>query len=93
VIEHGERTLIPLARTLRLRLPGVAAGMVWSRPFGVVVKEGPGGLGGPQGPPLRLLGHTPSHRFIRVVDPTRRIQWALLAGGLATAILVRLFRR
>jgi len=75
VIEHGERTLIPLARTLRVRLPGVAAGMVWSRPFGVVVKEGP------------------SHRLVRVVDPTRRIQWALLAGGLATAILVRLFRR
>jgi len=75
VIEHGERTLIPLARTLRLRLPGVAAGMVWSRPFGVVVKEGA------------------SHRFVRVVDPTRRIQWALLAGGLTAAILVRLFRR
>jgi hypothetical protein len=49
--------------------------MVWSRPFGVVVKEGA------------------SHRFVRVVDPTRRIQWALLAGGLTAAILVRLFRR
>jgi hypothetical protein len=45
VIEHGERSLIPLARTLRVRLPGVAAGMAWSRPFGVVVKEGPGGSG------------------------------------------------
>jgi hypothetical protein len=39
-VAHGKRVLIPLARSLRLRLPENAGGLVWSRPFGVLVREG-----------------------------------------------------
>jgi hypothetical protein len=39
-VTHGERVLIPLSRSLRLRMPGHAGGLVWNRPFGIVVREG-----------------------------------------------------
>jgi hypothetical protein len=34
-----ERVLIPVSRALRVRLPGGAGGLVWSRPFGVEINE------------------------------------------------------
>lgn len=74
-VGHGKRVLIPMARALLLRLPGSAGGLVWNRPFGVLVREGASG------------------RLVRVPDWTRRIQWSLLAAGLAAAVLARLFRR
>jgi hypothetical protein len=38
-VADGNRVLVPLARSLRLRLPGNAGGLVWNRPFGVLVRE------------------------------------------------------
>jgi hypothetical protein len=38
-IEAHGRVLFPIARSLRVRLPGGDAGLVWSRPVGVLVAE------------------------------------------------------
>jgi hypothetical protein len=38
-VTDGERVLLPLSRSLRLTLPGRAGGLVWNRPFGVLVRE------------------------------------------------------
>jgi hypothetical protein len=39
-VAAGNRVLVLLTRSLRLRLPGNAGGLVWNRPFGVLVREG-----------------------------------------------------
>jgi hypothetical protein len=39
-VADGNRVLVLLTRSLRLRLPGNAGGLVWNRPFGVLVREG-----------------------------------------------------
>lgn len=38
-IEAHGRVLFPIARSLRVRLPAGRAGLVWSRPVGVLVAE------------------------------------------------------
>ena len=39
-VAAGDRTLVPLARTWIARLPVFGGALVWSRPFGVVVRAG-----------------------------------------------------
>ncbi|HTO86907.1 MAG TPA: hypothetical protein VMR54_05190 [Thermoanaerobaculia bacterium] len=39
-IRHEERVLVPLARTLWLRLPVPVGALVWNRPLGVLVTDG-----------------------------------------------------
>ena len=41
-IEAGGRILVPVAASLRLRAPGGAGGLVWSRPVGVRIEEAEG---------------------------------------------------
>jgi hypothetical protein len=38
-IQHGGRLLVPVARSLRVRLPGLSGGLVWNRPIGVEVER------------------------------------------------------
>ena len=70
-VSHQGRTLVPMARSFLLRLPGDYGTLVWNRPAGVRVEEASG-----------------LTRFLRVTDPTRRIQIGLLAAGLAAAVVV-----
>ena len=69
-VSHRGRTLVPMARSFLLRLPGQGAGLVWNRPAGVRVDD-PSGA-----------------RWLRITDPTRRVQLGLLAAGLAAAFVV-----
>ncbi len=39
-IEQGYRVLVPLTRSILLRPPGAGGALIWSRPKGVLVKEG-----------------------------------------------------
>ena len=41
-IRAGGRTLIPLVQTVRLKLPHITAGLVWRRPYAVLVKDAGG---------------------------------------------------
>jgi hypothetical protein len=41
-VTHRGRTLIPVARSFLLRLPGQGAGLVWNRPVGVHVEDSSG---------------------------------------------------
>ena len=74
-VSHRGRTLVPMARSFLLRLPGKGAGLVWNRPAGVRVED-PSGA-----------------RWLRITDRTRRIQWSLLAAGLAATFVVARARR
>jgi hypothetical protein len=38
-VRHGRRLLVPIFRTLTVRLPGPAGGLVWNRPLAVEVQE------------------------------------------------------
>ena len=38
-VSHRGRTLVPMARSFLLRLPGQGAGLVWNRPAGVRVED------------------------------------------------------
>ena len=38
-IRAGGRTLTPQVQTVRLKLPHLTAGMLWRRPYAVVVKD------------------------------------------------------
>ena len=49
-IRVGRWSLVPLARSVSLRLPGMAGGCVWGRPIGV---QGTGPDGQSQGIPVR----------------------------------------
>jgi len=73
-IALGERVLTPVSEAFRVRLPGAAGALVWSRPLRVELEE-------------RGL-----RRFVRVPDPTRKIQLGLLAAGLAAGTLIVLLR-
>ncbi|HSP94788.1 MAG TPA: hypothetical protein VLU06_09570 [Thermoanaerobaculia bacterium] len=39
---HGGRLLVPISRTVTVRLPGRAGGLVWNRPLAVEVQESGG---------------------------------------------------
>lgn len=41
-IEVDGRTIVPIARSLRLPVPGGAGGLVWNRPVGILVEEAGG---------------------------------------------------
>lgn len=41
-IPVGDTTILPLARSLRLRLPGRWGGLIWNRPASVVVQTADG---------------------------------------------------
>ena len=41
-IRAGGRTLVPQVQTVRLKLPLLAAGMLWRRPYAVLVKDAGG---------------------------------------------------
>jgi hypothetical protein len=41
-VQAGNISLIPLARSMRIQLPGTPGGLVWNRPVSVVA-TGPGG--------------------------------------------------
>lgn len=74
-VSHRGRSLVPMARSFLLRLPGEGAGLIWNRPVGVRVEDQTGA------------------RWLRITDPTRRIQLGLLAAGLAAAFIVSRARR
>jgi hypothetical protein len=38
-LRHGGRLLVPVSRTVTVRLPGRAGGLVWNRPLAVEVRE------------------------------------------------------
>jgi len=69
-VAHGKRVLIPLARSLRLRLPGNAGGLVWNRPFGILVREGTRG---------RLVRVVDATRWIQTLLLAAGIAGAILA--------------
>lgn len=41
-ITAGDATLVPLAKSMKLMIPGVPAGLIWNRPAAVVVKMASG---------------------------------------------------
>jgi hypothetical protein len=41
-LRHGGRLLVPVSRTVTVRFPGRAGGLVWNRPVAVEIR-GPGG--------------------------------------------------
>ena len=41
-IHYGSRRIIPLSRSLEVRLPGFPGGLIWHRPVGVRVVEADG---------------------------------------------------
>jgi hypothetical protein len=76
-ISSGPFTIIPMARSLRIRLPRIAGnrvggGLVWNRPVSIIVRPAQG-----------------DEYTLPVRDLTRRAQLALLFAGLAGGLLVR----
>lgn len=41
-VQTGETRLIPLARSMRLQIPGLSGGLVWNRPVSVVASTASG---------------------------------------------------
>jgi hypothetical protein len=39
-IEVGDRKIVPLAKVMRLQIPGWLGGAIWNRPVAVVVRRG-----------------------------------------------------
>jgi hypothetical protein len=38
-VQHGDRLLVPISRSLTIRLPAVSGGLVWNRPLGLLVER------------------------------------------------------
>lgn len=73
----GGNVLIPMAKVLRVQLPGLpAGGLIWNRPSAVVVRDAAG-----------------QEQVLTVRDVTRQAQWTLLGGALALLLAARLLRR
>jgi hypothetical protein len=38
-VQHGDWLLVPISRSLTIRLPAVLGGLVWNRPLGLLVER------------------------------------------------------
>lgn len=76
-VTAGGNILIPMARVLRVMLPGMpAGGLIWNRPSAVVVRSADG-----------------QEQVLPVRDVTRQAQWALFGVALALLLPALLLRR
>ena len=69
--------IVPLARSIRVQLPGMPMALVWNRPVGILVQK----------------AGDAEYVLIPVTDLTRKVQLGLLIAGLVGSILIWLGSR